>query len=255
MSQQVLFQMWGPFRQSLIESHMFYVEQAKKRLLSQFDDIESEADKASEAWLEQNSHRFNPDFHDPADFEERAYDAGIEFYQLLSDMRDTTRFSVVAGMYHEWDKRFRQWLVDETRHWHTGAAVQAELWKKDFGKLAFLMESFDWKVRDKDYFPLLDACRLVVNVYKHGEGKSLNDLKARYPEYLDDPFYKVTDQMPDFDYLDHSHLSVSDEQLEEFSEAIIAFWQDVPENIFYSENISIPIWFQRALKSNGDADK
>ena len=42
----VLFQMWGPFRQSLIDGHLFYVEQARKRLLTQFENIEAEADKA-----------------------------------------------------------------------------------------------------------------------------------------------------------------------------------------------------------------
>ena len=57
----VLFQMWGPFRQSLIDGHLFYVEQARKRLLTQFENIEAEADKASEDWLENNSHRFDPD--------------------------------------------------------------------------------------------------------------------------------------------------------------------------------------------------
>jgi len=54
MSDYVLFQMWGPFRQSLIDGHLFYVGQARKRLLSQFDDIEADADRAAEersVWL------------------------------------------------------------------------------------------------------------------------------------------------------------------------------------------------------------
>ena len=37
-----LFQMWEPYRQSLIAGHQFYVNQARQRLLSQFDDIETE---------------------------------------------------------------------------------------------------------------------------------------------------------------------------------------------------------------------
>lgn len=66
MSDYVLFQMWGPFRQSLIAGHLFYVEQARRRLLSQFGDIEAEADKAAEDWLRRSSGRFDPDRHDPA---------------------------------------------------------------------------------------------------------------------------------------------------------------------------------------------
>jgi hypothetical protein len=48
MSDYALFQMLGPFRQSLIDRHLFYVGQARKRLLSQFDDIEADADRAVE---------------------------------------------------------------------------------------------------------------------------------------------------------------------------------------------------------------
>lgn len=72
MSRDVLFQMWEPFRQSLIAGHLFYVEQARKRLLSQFDDIDAEADRAAADWLQNNSHRFDPDRHYAGVFEERA---------------------------------------------------------------------------------------------------------------------------------------------------------------------------------------
>lgn len=116
MSERVLFMMWGPFRESLIKAHAFYVEQARKRLLSQFGDIEAEANKAPEEWLEQTSHLFNPEQHDPGDFYEAAHEAGIEFYELLRDMRRQTRLSVVAGMFHEWDKQLRDWLTQEIRH-------------------------------------------------------------------------------------------------------------------------------------------
>ena len=102
MNRYVLFQMCNLFRQSLIKNHEFYVDQAQKRLLSQCNDMESDADKASKEWLEKSNAWFNPDRHDPADFEEQAYEEGIVFYQLLSDMRNQTYLSMVAGMFHEW---------------------------------------------------------------------------------------------------------------------------------------------------------
>lgn len=247
VSGYVLFQMWGPLRQSLIDSHLFYVEQARKRLLSQFNDIEREADRAAEEWLEQHSHRFDPDRHDPGAFYEAANDAGIEFYQLLSDMRDRTRLSVVAGIFHEWDKQLRDWLVREVRHWHRGDAVVSKIWTVDFGKIADLLESLGWNIRGEEYFNKLDACRLVVNVYKHGEGKSLADLKKNYPEYLDDPSGAVGVVISGKDWLDHTHLLVSEEQFQEFSDAIVSFWRDVPENIYDSQVMSVPDWFGNVL--------
>ncbi|MER8798649.1 hypothetical protein NKH75_31600 [Mesorhizobium sp. M0984] len=86
---------------------------------------------------------------------------------------------------------------------------------------------FGWKVRSTDYFKTLDACRLVVNVYKHGAGKSLDDLKKTCSEYLDDPL-KGTRPPWSEKLLNHTHLKVSDDQFQTFSDAIVAFWRDVP---------------------------
>ena len=126
MTNRTLFEMWGPFRQSIIRSHKFYVEQAHRRLLSQFDNINKDADQAAEDWLEAQSCNFDPERHDPADFYERANDVGIEFYQLLVDMHERTRLSVVAGIYHEWDKQFRKWVYEEISHWYRGEIVLAK---------------------------------------------------------------------------------------------------------------------------------
>lgn len=247
MSGYVLFQMWGPFRQSLVKGHLFYVEQARKRLLSQFNDIETDADQAAEEWLEQSGRHFDPDRHDPSDFYEAAHDVGIEFHGLLNDMREQTRLSVVAGMFHEWDKQLRDWLVSEIRHWHRGDNATLKVWSADFGQIADLLESFGWNVRSADYFRALDACRLVVNVYKHGEGKSLDDLKNSFPEYLDDPFNGLDDALSDMKYCNHTHLKVSDDQFQAFSDAIVAFWCDAPENVGDSQVTDVPDWFGKAI--------
>ena len=247
MSGYVLFRMWESFRQSLIKGHLFYVEQAQKRLLSQFDDIGSDADRAAEEWLEQSGQHFDPDRHDPGDFYEAANDVGIEFYGLLTDMREQTRLSVVAGMFHEWDKQLRDWLAREIQHWHHGDRGALAVWSVDFRQIADLLESFGWNVRSADYFRTLDACRLVVNVYKHGKGKSLDELRNSYPEYLDDPFKGCGGAFSGAKYRDHTRLRVSDKQFQAFSEAIVAFWKDVPEIVFDSQIIDVPDWFSTAL--------
>lgn len=50
--------------------------------------------------------------------------------------------------------------------------------------------------------------------------------------------------------LDHTHLKVTDEQFLAFSDAIAAFWRDVPENVVSSQVGEIPDWFENAI----DAD-
>jgi len=253
MGQFLLFHMWEPYRQSLIKDHLFYAEQAKKRLLSQFNDIGGEADKAAESWLDENKTRFDPGFHDPGYFDERAWYKEIEFYQLLCDMRDHIRLSVVAGMYHEWDKQLRKWLTQEIRYWHRGKTVLDKIWAADFGKLADLMGSLGWRIRDQAYFLKLDACRLVVNVYKHGNGNSFDELKEKYPEYLRDPLSNDSWALSGRRYLDYTHLVVNENQIQGFSDAIVAFWRDVPKDIFYREDLEVPGWFARAISVDQQA--
>lgn len=233
MSAYALFQMSSSRRQSVIGKHLFYVEQAQKRLLSQFHNIESEADRAAEEWLEQSERLFDPDRDDPHHFYEAANDVQAEFYELLSDMREQTRLSVVAGMFHQWDKQLRDWLTSEVQHWcDDDKAIMKTIWLDDFGKIAESLESLGWNVRGPDHYRTLDACRLVVNVYKHGQGKSLDELKSKFPEYLDDPSKASGRFFSGKNYREHTNLKVSDEQLQAFSEAIVAFWKDVPENVF-----------------------
>ena len=245
-----LFQMWEPYRQSLIAGHQFYVNQARQRLLSQFDDIETEADRASDEWLDKNSRHFNPEWQDEGDFYESAVDAGIEFYQLLSEMRNRTCLSVVAGMYHEWDKRLRQWMVDQMRGWCSGKKFEMAAWRSTLTDIADLIEPLGWDFRTAAYYSQLDACRLVVNVYKHGNGNSLALLNRKYPEYLHDPVANLLGESY-FDTLNHDHLAVSDDQLQAFSAAIEAFWRDIPADLYAHEDAVIPEWLGKALDDGG----
>lgn len=41
-----VFQLMDEYRKMLIDEHLFYVEQSKKRLLSQFENISEEAEQS-----------------------------------------------------------------------------------------------------------------------------------------------------------------------------------------------------------------
>lgn len=233
----VIFQMWGPFRERLIDSHTFYVNQAKDRLLSRFNNIEDEAKKAADEYLERNQYNFDPERHDPSDFYDRAFDVGLEFYELLSDMNERTRLGVLAGMYHEFDKQLRSWLATEIDRSHSREHLSKVIWKVDIARLFDLLSSIGCDVKSQHYFQHLDACRLVVNVYKHGKGQSFDELKQKYSQYLD----VLPIGHPD--YRNHEDVKITDMQLEEISAAIIAFWQSIPENVLNTQIVNPPQWF------------
>lgn len=248
------FQMWEPYRQSLIQNHTFYIEQAQKRLLSQFDNIDDEATQIAENWLTENDKYFDPDRHDEGSFYERSEDVAIEFYGLLSDMQEQTRLSVVAGIFHEWDKKLRDWLVAEIHHWHKGDNLFKKIWSVDFIQIMDFLECLNWQVRNADYYPKLNACRLVVNAYKHGEGNSFQELKDNFPEYLHDPFSGNGGGLSTPEYREYSDLRVNDTQISEFSDAIIKFWKDVPSEVNGDDinQSQLPDWFVKAYNKDKD---
>lgn len=255
MADRVLFQMWSGYRAQLVEKHEFYVQQAKARLLDQFTDeaISEEADRtAHESW-KARGRNFNPDYDDPADGAEDAYQDGVWRYQLLTDLRDSVRLNIVAGFFHEWEKNLRQWLVDEVRHWHTGDNVQGRLWQSNLVDLFDLLESFGWPLRCEPYFPKLDACRLIVNVHKHGDGKSLTNLSSDYPQYLEHPLEQARGSIGEM-WFDpsHEHLKISDKDLNDFADAISKFWADLPENTFDSQISSPPSWLIKAIEKDNN---
>ncbi len=247
MTTCALFHMWEPFRKQLIASHQFYVEQAEKRLLSQFQNIEEEADKYADEWLEKAGQYFDPDRHDPGDFYEQANDESIEFYQMLEDMLNRTRLSVTAGIFHEWDKQLRSWMVNEINHWHRGHEVTRAVWKANFGDIIDLLDAVGWPVKSKNYYTSLDRCRLVVNAYKHGNGGAFESVKSQHPEFIKS--FGDTSSIY-FEHADHTDLIVRDAHIAEFSNAIIEFWKDVPEYIYEKESLNVPDWFAKAYSKD-----
>jgi hypothetical protein len=249
MGDRVIFYMWEFVREQLISRHQFYGEQARKRLVSQFEDVSDEADKAAEEWLKEAGQWFDPDRHDPDAFQEQAVEKGLTFFELLTEMHHQTRLSVIAGMYHEWDKQLRDWLsteLEKVDKAFLGGEMKRAIWRVNITDIFDLLESFDWHLRAQPYYVQLDTCRLVVNVYKHGLGSSFAELKKDHPQYLENYLSDELDEDVRDRYLNHTHLKVTDEYMSQFSDAIIAFWKGVPEKVLFSTITNPPNWFNRA---------
>lgn len=241
------FELMDSERELRISENKFYVEQAKNRLLSQFANIESEAEQAEVEHWERSGQSFDPEWDDPGDLAEAARDHGVEFYQLLSDMHDRTRLSVVAGMFHQWDKTFRRFLIREFR-WPglvIGDHTRRALWTLDSAKLEQLLGAIGLDLSSFASYPKIEAMRLVVNTFKHGEGKSLDELRQHYPDYLHQSSHELM-------YIDDTDLDVTDDHFEEFAVAIEMFWRDLPPKLtFHEDNLSnVPKEFEKAWQKD-----
>jgi hypothetical protein len=232
-----------------MEEHRFYIVQARKRLLSQFENMEQEADSAAEEYLNRNAPHFDPDFDDLGSVYERAGNEASAFYQLLSDLRENTLLSVAAGMFHQWDKSLREWIVTEIQHWVHGEKAKAAIWKANFPQLVDFLTAFGFEVRKLPGYERMNALRLVINVYKHGRGLSYDELKSAYPEFLPHPWPQDTFS-EFFDMRNYTHLKVTDQHLQLFSESILEFWRAVPEQILLTDKINAPDWFCSACNKD-----
>lgn len=241
MKGKQVLELWGPIRKNIIESHNFYVDQAQTRLLSQFNNMEAESELYAEEWIEKQNEWFDPDRDDPEEIYEAANDEIVDYYLNLSELKDQTRLSIIAGMYHKWDKEVREWLKRDLRFYPQN--IKDQLWNKDIGKIIELFEGMGWEIKKSKFYDKLDACRLIVNVYKHGNGNSLDALKIKYPKYLEDPLKQNNiGYSTDLKYLDYQNLSITDDDFLEFSKAITDFWEQAPEYVIGSDKLVIPKW-------------
>lgn len=229
---QLQLYMWEGARRMFLDQHLFYVEQLKTRLLSQFDDLEGQANRFGEEAYERFGRAPGHGDVDMVDLAEAAHDEAVSHYLALVELRNQVLLGGLAGMYHQWDKQLRKFIEDEMRHYVGAEWTEQHVWKPAGEKVLDILGEFGWPVKSQPFHPMLDALRLVVNVYKHGKGGSLNDLAAKYPAYVVDPI-KAAGFGAWRTALDHEWLTVIDEQFDEFADAISQFWAEMPERLYY----------------------
>src|SRR5260370_29416195 len=160
------------------QRHGFYCEQGKTRIFSQFENIESEAD----AYMEKEYDRLGSFYDSDDGASEVARDSAESFYSLLLDLKKQTVLGALAGMYHQWEKDLRHFIEGQLRHDGVGVDDARKIaWKLKVDDVFDILADFGWNCRKQSFFSQIEACRLVVNVYKHGKGSSLDKLADTFP--------------------------------------------------------------------------
>ncbi len=232
MPTELQLYLWSGARAIFLDRHTFYVTQLKSRLLAQFDDLEQEADRFAEESFARMGRVVSYGETDPAEFAEAAYDEAVEHYLALVELRKQVLLGGLAGMYHQFDKQLREFIERELQHEVEPSWMERNLWAPPGDRVLDILEAFGWPVRSLPFYPQIEALQLVVNVYKHGKGRSLKELSEKYPDYVVDPV-----RAAGFGHwrtaLDHEWLTVTDVQLDAFAAAIRDFWQAMPERLTF----------------------
>ena len=219
-------------RQLILEEHDFYLEQFSARVLSQLRDIGGEADRLTNAEYERLGALPGDGSKSLDEIAEEAMERGQTLYGLLSVLRKQMILGALAGLYHQWDKELREFIEREIRS-DIGSAEAARVWELKGFQMIDLLAKIGWDCRSCPFIPRIEACGLIVNVYKHGRGRSLDELSQRFPEYLDDGFPEPPGRRS---FVDHEWLSISEEQLKEIALALRSFWEAFPARLYLEES-------------------
>ncbi len=225
--------MWEPQRKHFIERHDFYVAQTKARVLSQFSDIDGEATRyADEAFEAVASSPYEGVEIDMGSAAEAAHDAGIERYAQLADLQNQTTQGALAGVFHQWEKELRKFLEQEFRHHikEPGKVAWEEL--RTVEAVFSVLKDFGWDCKTEPSYEKIDACRMIVNVYKHGKGSSFRELMNKYPQYLDRT--GVGEDTLFLESLGHEALAITEDTFDEMAAALRDFWTKIPERLYYT---------------------
>ncbi len=218
----------------LLGRHDFSVEQVKLRVLGNFDNMEESAEHAATEMYGLIGSMPDSDRLDWADVAEAVRDHRDEFYMMLNEMKVQTTLGALALIYHQWDKDFRTFMERELSRFYDRDGVTKFCWQSNIGILFDTLEEFGWVIREASWFPLINQCRLIVNVYKHGKGSSLYTLAKEHPEYLGGPFDDINTATW-LQIADYRHLSITQEEFDQITDALRLFWVELPENLSLPE--------------------
>lgn len=226
--------LFEPVREAFLTEHDIFVEQARTRIFDNFkdEDIEKASEKKKENFFEREGLKVPyGEGVDMGDIAEDAEDYGIKFGITLYEMKSQVILATLAALYHQWEKKLRERMEHELRFGKTENELRKIFWKTEIKCIFDQLELLGWYIREESWFSKINACRLIVNVYKHGKGRSLDELKEKHPQYLKgvfdaSRFFGERDEM----LLSYEDLSITIEEFNEIADAFRQFWVDFPSH-------------------------
>jgi len=209
-----------------------YVGIYSQKLLPVFKEIERDADKHANDFFDNSmSQPASGDSFDPASIAETARDEGIDYYLYLSLGKYNLTATWHATLYQVWEQQTRRFLFQEI------SCVHNIPFEKFCTNLSELKEKFRFHNVDIESFSCwsqISELSLLCNVIKHGEGPSAKELRKIKPMLFKQEH--GTEYMKTFKTtLLEVTLRVDEKTLQNYSEALLSFWDEIPERNYSDE--------------------
>ena len=202
------------------------VDTLENRVLTNFENVESEADKATdEAWNESMSQPASEyEYQDPGDLAESAQEVGISLYQLLAGVRQGIINLFAVALYHCFEQQIVLFREQELRF----TVEQDKL--GELNTLKCQLEYLSIDITDFNAWEKITEIRLVANVTKHAEGHSADKLRLVRPSLFQEPLIGFDSfSLPVSQPLIGEGLYVSVQDINNYRDHLIGFWDELSE--------------------------
>lgn len=198
-----------------------YVEAVRARLLPAIStpdpSIREQVEDAYMAVISATSdHDGEPDvsmaYSAAQDVEEEAADDHLFVYEQVLGL-------AIAGLFHVWERAMRRVLIRAIR-FQLPVPDRQTIERADTKQLLSALQATGMRLPSSSILERLNELRLIANVVKHGSGASLRELAEFYPERFDGMEADIAS--PDF-------LSLTEEDLNTFGDAVATFWRTIPK--------------------------
>lgn len=147
-----------------------------------------------------------------------------DFDLVINELRKT----FIVGLYHLWFQELQAFLV------FGGNKTNNKKKKVETTPAKDILNLFDTEDSLSEIIPILRKYAILTNAIKHGYGNSFDELYKNYKEF----FYPHNEYTKTIDFEGEEYINerakeplVTESNVNELYDAVIGFWNNVPDNI------------------------
>lgn len=236
-------------RKAFIQENELYHTILKEKLLGKFDDNETNAINFANGVYPNWHSGKNPELSKmQSDF---AFAQYATYFGILDYLHFQTNLSILSGLFFQLEKNIRNWLVNDIAITYPINHAKHAILNSDMSKIFKFLACFENALLSMPFYGVLDECRLIVNVYKHGHGKAFDQLSALRPDLIApvNAFARpgIKDTYSHFNLL----LKVEEVEIDKLFHAINEFWKSLPNCYTSSHMATAPKWVLDSFAEDG----
>jgi hypothetical protein len=168
---------------------------------------------------------------DPSSIAENAQEEGIEHDSYLKLGKYNLTATWHATLYQVWEQQSRRFLFQEISRIYN---IQLETFYINLSEIKKKFKFYNVDIESFSCWPQINELSLLCNVIKHGDGYSAKELRKIKPALFKQE--DGIDHMKTFKTtLLEETLNIDEMTLQNYSEALLSFWDEIPERNYSDE--------------------